>query len=169
MSKITWKELVEIVGIFAVVASLLFVGVQLRQDQDIAEAQIYADFDDTQIALTELVLDNHDLWIAGADGEDLSDSDQSKFAAIANAVLAKYNGFISRARRLDTRPVEDYAVQYAYMLYSYPGLRNAFERRCRIATGLYGTDNPTCMLVLPVLADFDNGARAIPTDKYLAP
>lgn len=169
MSKITWKEVVEIVGIFAVVASLLFVGVQLRQDQDIAEAQVYADFDDTQIALTELILDNHELWVAGSSGGELSASDQSSFAAITNAILAKYNGFISRAQRLDTRPAEDYAVQYAYVLYSHPGLRDAFERRCRISVDLYGADNPIYTLVLPVLADFDSGTRPLPADTYLAP
>ena len=35
-----WKDIAEIVGITALVASLIFVGLQIRQEQAIAIAQI---------------------------------------------------------------------------------------------------------------------------------
>ena len=77
-----WRGIVELVGIFAVVASLIFVGLQLRQDQRIAEAEIYADFDDTQIELSRLILENRELWLAGSNGEQLSELDQQSFEAM---------------------------------------------------------------------------------------
>lgn len=36
-----WKDLVELIGIVAIVASLLFVGLQMKQSQDIAIAEQY--------------------------------------------------------------------------------------------------------------------------------
>jgi hypothetical protein len=38
-----WKDVAEILGILAIVASLIFVGLQLKQSQDIAIAQQYQD------------------------------------------------------------------------------------------------------------------------------
>lgn len=40
-----WRNLIEFIGIFALIASLVFVGFQLQQDQRISEAQTYVDFD----------------------------------------------------------------------------------------------------------------------------
>jgi hypothetical protein len=56
-----WKEVAELVGIVAIVLSLLFVGTQIRQEQNIALAQIFADFDDTQIEWARLVAENKDV------------------------------------------------------------------------------------------------------------
>jgi len=41
MKKVSWKEIVEFVGIAAIVGSLLFVGLQLKQSQEIAIASQY--------------------------------------------------------------------------------------------------------------------------------
>ena len=41
--KLETKQIVEILGLSAVVASLLFVGMQLRLDRNVAMAQVYAD------------------------------------------------------------------------------------------------------------------------------
>lgn len=41
MKTVTWREAFELVGIVAVVASLVFVGLQLQQSHEIALAEIY--------------------------------------------------------------------------------------------------------------------------------
>ena len=41
MSNNRWKDLAELVGIFAIVASLIFVGVELQQTRKIAIADVY--------------------------------------------------------------------------------------------------------------------------------
>jgi len=43
MKKTDWKDIAELVGIAAIVASLIFVGVQVQQDRQIAQAQAAAD------------------------------------------------------------------------------------------------------------------------------
>ena len=41
MRNVTWKDAIELVGIGAVVASLIFVGLQMRQTHEIALATLY--------------------------------------------------------------------------------------------------------------------------------
>ena len=43
MDGIRWKQLFETVGLLAIVASLIFVGLQVRQDQAIARSQLFSD------------------------------------------------------------------------------------------------------------------------------
>ena len=43
MNRIQWKELFEAAGMLAIVASLTFVGLQVRQDQVIARSQLFSD------------------------------------------------------------------------------------------------------------------------------
>ena len=43
MNRIQWKELFEAAGMLAIVASLIFVGLQVRQDQVIARSQLFSD------------------------------------------------------------------------------------------------------------------------------
>ena len=40
MSSVSWKDIAEFVGIIAIVASLLFVGLELQQDRQLARAQL---------------------------------------------------------------------------------------------------------------------------------
>lgn len=42
MRKTDWKDIAELVGIVAIVASLVFVGIQLRQDRTLARAELAA-------------------------------------------------------------------------------------------------------------------------------
>ena len=43
MNQNRWKEMFEVVGMLAIVASLIFVGLQVRQDKEIARSQLFTD------------------------------------------------------------------------------------------------------------------------------
>jgi hypothetical protein len=73
MKSIGWKEAIELVGIFAIVLSLVFVGIQLRQDQDIALAQVISDLDADLVELSQAIHQNRVVWSAGLDGRFLGD------------------------------------------------------------------------------------------------
>jgi hypothetical protein len=60
-----WRTYFEAVGISAVVASLIFVGIQLRQDQKIATAQYAYDWLGAKIEISALIAENKEIWIAG--------------------------------------------------------------------------------------------------------
>jgi hypothetical protein len=49
IKKSDWKDIAELIGIAAIVASLLFVGLQMKQSQEIAIAAQYHDRADNQI------------------------------------------------------------------------------------------------------------------------
>ena len=55
------NDWMQIIGIFAVVASLVFVGLQMRQDQEIAKATLYQMRSDSARELGMAVIENTDL------------------------------------------------------------------------------------------------------------
>ena len=78
-----WNEIAELVGTVAVVASLIFVGLQLQQTRQQLEQE-------GKIALTEMnsnhvtnviesdnaIIQNVDIWLRGNAGEQLSRAEQ---------------------------------------------------------------------------------------------
>lgn len=65
MERLSWKNLLEGLGIFALFASLLFVGYQLQQDRKLAAAQVIVAHDSNQIELSALISENRDIWLRG--------------------------------------------------------------------------------------------------------
>ena len=102
---------------------------QLRQDQEIAEAQIYAQSNQLAIELANLVNQHRDIWLRGVAGEELNAEDEVVFENIYVAILFNYGGIWQRANRLRTRSPDSVARQFAYLIFAHPGLRRMWERR----------------------------------------
>ena len=85
MKRVNWKSFFEGLGIFALVASLLFVGYQLRQDRQLAAAQVIVSADAVVIEWLASLSDNRDVWLRGLKGEELSEVDEMAFRAVAVA------------------------------------------------------------------------------------
>lgn len=51
MTKLSWKDYAELIGIAAIVASLIFVGLQMQQSQEIAQSAVYQDRTATSVEL----------------------------------------------------------------------------------------------------------------------
>ena len=118
-----WKDIAELLGIAAIVASLVFVGVQLRQDQKIAEAQIHLGATANVAAITQLIADNQSVWRRGLVGEDLTPDERATFNAIARAIYQRHFGLYNRGLRLDLAPPEAVVRRFALFAYQYKGLR----------------------------------------------
>ncbi len=101
MSREQWRDLLEAIGFLVLIASLIFVGLQIRQDHTIAQAQNAADFDDTMIEYARVINANRDVWIRGLEGAELSLQDQVTFESVAFAVWQKFTGLYRRDRLLD--------------------------------------------------------------------
>jgi hypothetical protein len=120
---------VEIVGILAIVASLMFVGYQLKQDRDLAYVEVTTSATVSSSDLVEIISLNHDAWIRGLNGEELDATDELAFEMMARL---HYRNFFTRSIREQiivntfTSRITN-AEQYAFYLYRYPGLRRAFE------------------------------------------
>ena len=81
----------EIVGVVAVIASLIYVAVQIRQNTDIARATIVHE---TQVSFSrfyELLASDAELtsiYIRGVNGEDLSEIDAHRFISLIEITMA---------------------------------------------------------------------------------
>ena len=75
MQSTSWKDIVELVGIVAIVGSLIFVGLQMRQAQEIAIADGYSALQSHAYARSELISANADLVAKANRGEELSEAE----------------------------------------------------------------------------------------------
>ena len=67
MKKFDWKALAELIGIAAIVASLIFVGLQMKQSRDIAIAEQYQARTDSSIVYMLWLAENGDMKQAQID------------------------------------------------------------------------------------------------------
>lgn len=91
-----FNEVAELVGIVAIVASLVFVGLQLRQSDNSAQAEMSQGQVAVNIELHALVAEHSDVWLRACAGEELSQPER----LIANSIYSVWaaNNFISWAR-----------------------------------------------------------------------
>ena len=83
-----WKDMVEAVGIIAIVASLYFVGQQIQQSQTIAGNETSMQSLESTIAANSEINQHAEVWVRGLAGEELSGVD----AMIFENLLVNING-----------------------------------------------------------------------------
>lgn len=128
MKPILWKDVGDLVGVAAIVASLIFVGLQLKQDRNLGIADITSARTESAVVLTQLVTENRELWIRGLDGEELSTAEEMTFFAIAETIEIHLFEQWSNLRQIGDGAFADEVLKdYAYQIYFYPGLRRIWE------------------------------------------
>ena len=90
MSQTRMKDWLETLGIVAVVGSLIFVGLQMKQDHKIATADSYAGVVDSTLYVAELIADRSELWRRGLDGGELSVDEQIEFNVVIASVSHRW-------------------------------------------------------------------------------
>jgi len=124
----TWKDVAELVGIAALVASIVFLAVQVQQSRTIAIAETntagMANWQDRFFAINE----HSDIWVRGAAGEDLNTAD----AAVFNNLVRTYGtGYFMDWYRLKSLGQDAGAdlLRYDFVafLYENPGARTIYE------------------------------------------
>ncbi len=121
-----WKDGAELIGIAAIVASLIFVGMQLRQDQNIAITETRSAITESSGTIATLIQADRETWKRGLDGEELSAGDQIAFLAMTRAVENHFFNLHIRYRRFGNRDPVSTERRYAFALYMHPGLRQAY-------------------------------------------
>jgi hypothetical protein len=127
MKNTNWKDTAELLGIVAIVLSLVFVGVQLRLDRDVSIVDARGALTDRVINLTELISSREDVWKRGLDNEELSPMEEIQFIAMADAVRSHFFTQWVRWGRIGPVDPDIAPKSYAYALYAHPGLRRAME------------------------------------------
>jgi hypothetical protein len=122
-----WKTVAEFVGITAIVGSLIFVGLQLRQEQAIAIVDTYGSVVESNEGVLTLIGSHPDIWEKGLLGEELSTSDEIVFSGMVRAVMGHHMHMVIRFSRLGPLDPQIIPSQLAYAIYIFPGLRRQWE------------------------------------------
>ncbi len=131
MKNTSWKDYAELIGISAIVASLIFVGLQMRQDREIALASVQAAFMETLIAINNDINLNADIWNKGLAGGELSGSETIVFRNIV-ANLRDHAALQSQNIRTLGGPGDFSTFKLADLIRRHPGLQKESERRGEI-------------------------------------
>jgi hypothetical protein len=164
------KDTVELFGIAAIVGSLVFVGMQVRQEQEIAIVDTYGELSQSDIELTFEVGEKIDVWKKGLNGDSLTEEEQDTFSVLAAAVTEYHQRVWIRWLQIGPLDPNRATSRFAYSLYLYPGLRREwestrqFESSMRAARG-FGQDSQWELSVNEYLAQFDREKPSIPNEK----
>ena len=158
MKPLKWKNFAELIGSAAIVASLIFVGQQMRLDRTLAQADAWMQFVDSQVALSQLINDNAEVWLKGLEGEELSGVEQLKFNQIAFAYEQKNNSRFIRSRDgVREGSTDSVVIGLAHDLHHYPGLRKAVLERWDMSSQRLGERLQFHVEVEAYLARLDSG------------
>ena len=118
------NDWLQIVGMFGIIASLVFVGVQVRQTQSIGEGDSATQFFDATISGKQFLVENIDVWIKGCAGEEMSVTEEAQFAHMFRTYgLASYFAWLGTKNNiLDLNP-QDIVYAFAANIHRYPGFK----------------------------------------------
>jgi hypothetical protein len=133
MKMTDWKGTAELVGIAAIVGSLIFVGLQMRQAQDIAIAETFLSILDSEIESLNLANESAEVWNKVVNGEDLTDVEATVFSNLINAFhLRDMRARMQLYRLGHTNAAELRSADFASFLHQHPKAREEWERQMKI-------------------------------------
>jgi len=119
-----WTDLIEVIGFVAIVASLIFVGIELRQSRAIAIGDGNLSNAEIQIETNNAISEYSAVWIGGNKGETLSEEDAVIFN---NLVKNKAIHAFMEYARLDQVGFDEAAeainAEFSIFLFENPGAR----------------------------------------------
>jgi len=142
MKKFDLGQAITILANAGVIAGLVFVGLQLRQDQLIARQQMAFTSADHSLYWAELATTNLGLWFKGLVDEPLSPEETEGFNSLAEAWIIRMMTGFAGSRQLSPLGIEDIWVQAAALkLHENPGLKRwwqAYQVRMQPVDRAYG-------------------------------
>ena len=133
MSNGKLHDWIQITGVFAVVASLVFVGLEVRQSSEAANDEAIIGDLQTIIGVEELVTANPDIWLRGCQGETLSPSDQMVYTHIHHSYeFLNFMRWLRGVKGVDSGSIELAIDNFAMNLYRNPGIRQEWDRHANM-------------------------------------
>jgi hypothetical protein len=127
MKKIDPGEAVNTIANLGVIAGLVFVGLQLKQDRDVAERNVLFSATEARFQWAELVREGSGVWNKGLAGEELTVEERTEFDTLASSwELAHYTYY--RAQELAFLDPSRFVREWALELHTHPGLLGWWRR-----------------------------------------
>ena len=118
----------QVIGLFGVLGGLIFVGMQLRLDRQVAVADRVSQTQVTVMYWAELVNEHPEVWAKGRAGDQLSDLEAIQFKALADAwEINRWSAWV-KSQQLGLTSPERFVREAAVDIYTNPGLM-AYWRR----------------------------------------
>ena len=127
MTQTKWKDIVELVGISAIVASLIFVGIQLKQDRGLAIAEATVASFTNIMELRNQQFEYIEIWNSGNDGSELNADQRAIYRGL---IVGAHQSAFMIWYSLDLvglGNVEFAVSDFAGFLYKNPGARREWE------------------------------------------
>ena len=141
MESRNWKDIGEFVGMGAIVASLIFVGFQMRQDRDIALAESLMAAEGSITAIDALISDHAVIWLKGQKNEDLTEAESLIMSRLVNT-LHKRARYTAAMRRILGTPGTAALRDLAIELYENPVARRIWEAQTEKEIAYFKTMAP---------------------------
>ena len=125
MKKIELGQTITVLANLGVIGGLIFVGMQIQQDREIAAVDRMVSFESNLYYWAELVNSDDDIWARGLSGEELSPNEGVRFNVLAEArMFALYSGWFTSDRSVSYDDVtrESFLQEAALEVTSNPGL-----------------------------------------------
>lgn len=130
MKSANWKDIAELIGIAAIVASLVFVGLQMRQAQAIASSEMNATVLANSMGESSAIIENADVWVRGNAGEELTPGEEAIFSRLVRNVNDRAYFAVQQQRLLGLGEVAALDIaEYAGYLHENPGGRRVWRDR----------------------------------------
>ncbi len=126
MSKIDFVQSITVLANIGVIGGLVFVGIQLAQDREIAKVSALFEATNTRMYWVELVRESPNAWYKGLGGEPLSPREAAEFKLMA-ASWELWHYTASVAQPVMGIDPEKYVREWALELHLNPGLKIWWE------------------------------------------
>ena len=140
MQKINWKFVAEAIGISAIVASLIFVGLQIRQDQRVAAAQVNMSLLEVTPSINSTKTEHADVWVKARNSQDLSETEIEVIQGIIQTAQSRAFFEVPTRDLVSGEPrwglyseTRGPIMAFSIMLFENPGARKIWtERAARV-------------------------------------
>ena len=121
------NDWLQVIGIFALVASLIFVGLQMKQAQEIGNAERRMTRVANEIELRNAINEHADIWLRGLSGQELDESEAVRFKNLVLAKSSFHQHLAGAARELGSDWAEQVQVrELALFLYANSSAREVW-------------------------------------------
>ena len=132
------NDWLQIGGQFAVLGGLIFVGLQLNQDRQIANIEVVAEAANRRMYWAELIGQSPEVWIKGLAGQPLSATEAAVFDALATSWELSHFSYHFTTNYLRKVSVERRFVrEWVLELHTHPGLLKwwrAYQQRMAVTS-----------------------------------
>ena len=129
MRKIEWKGVAEIVGVTAIVGSLIFVGLQIRQEQNVAVSQIFQTTLAAEVEVHIAMAEHSEVLVKARNVDELNDAERLAVEELIDMWSARAFFEYASARRIDDGVWSGPINAFAFMLYDNPGLQQLWSEK----------------------------------------